>query len=149
VRLNYHGWTKTAVKWPNHFLCRANVYPLTGIAVTLLVAFMLGTASTPHHYGYSTDLPVSRFARQMPKALREDAQIVSVTRDGKIYFGHTPMVAEDLPDMIRERLKNGTEKKVYLRADARAKYGDVKLVLTEIRQAGIENVCILAEKRER
>jgi biopolymer transport protein ExbD len=110
---------------------------------------MLGTATTPHHYGYSTDLPVSRFAMQMPKAIREDAQIVSIARDGKIYFGHTPMVAEDLPDQIRERLQNGAERKVYLRADARAKYGDVKLVLTEIRQAGIENVCILAEKRER
>jgi biopolymer transport protein TolR len=149
MRLNYHGWTRTAAKWPNKFPCQINAYPLVGIAVTLLVAFMIGTATTPHHYGYSTDLPVSRFARQMPKALREDAQIVSIMRDGKIYFGHTPMSAGDLPDQIRERLQNGAERKVYLRADARAKYGNVKLVLTEIRQAGIEDVCILAEKSER
>jgi biopolymer transport protein ExbD len=51
-----------------------------------------------------------------------------------------------MPDKIREGLKNGAEKKVYMRADARARYVDVKQVLIEIRQAGIENVCLLAEK---
>ena len=145
MRLNYHGWTKTATKWPNNLRCRTDFYPLVGVALTLLVAFMLETPTYPHH-GVIADLPHSGYASQMPKAMREDAQIVSVMRDGRIYFGNTPMSAEDLPDKFREGLKKGAEKKVYIRADARARYVDVKQVLVEIRQAGIENVCLLTEK---
>jgi len=37
------------------------------------------------------------------------------------------------------------KKKVYLRADARARYGDVKQALIEIRQAGIEMFASLRE----
>jgi|GraSoiStandDraft_55_1057291.scaffolds.fasta_scaffold26566_3 biopolymer transport protein ExbD len=93
MRLSYHGWTKTGVKWPNRIHSR-----------------------------------------------------VDATRDGKIYFRNVPISAKNLPDKIREGLKNGAEKKVYLRADARARYGDVKQALIEIRQTGIDNVCFLAEK---
>jgi len=82
----------------------------------------------------------------MPRAVREDALTVGVTRDGKVYFRNVPISAEDLPDQIREGLRSGAEKKVYFRADARARYGDVKQVLIEIRRAGIENVCFLAGK---
>jgi len=78
--------------------------------------------------------------------MRENALSVGVMRDARIYFRNVPISAEDLPDQIREGLRNGAEKKVYLRADASARYGDVKQVLIEIRQAGIENVCFLAEK---
>jgi biopolymer transport protein ExbD len=51
-----------------------------------------------------------------------------------------------MPDKIREGLKNGAEKKVYMRADARARYVDVKQILVEIRQAGIENICFLTRE---
>jgi len=63
-----------------------------------------------------------------------------------LYFRNVAISAAELPDKIREGLKNGAEKKVYIRADARATYIDVKQALIEIRLAGIENVCFLAEK---
>jgi len=97
-------------------------------------------------HGSIVDLPRTWHASPMPRAVREDALSVAITRDGKIYFRNTAISAEELPGKIREGLKNGAEKKVYLRADARARYGDVKQVLIKIRQAGIENVCFLTEK---
>ena len=63
-----------------------------------------------------------------------------------LYFRNVAISAVELPDKIREGLKNGAEKKVYIRADTRARYIDVKQALIEIRLAGIENVCFLAEK---
>jgi biopolymer transport protein TolR len=148
MRRNCHGWTKTAVKWPNNLRCQINSYPVGGVAMGLLIAFMLGTATYPHH-GLSVDLPRTFHAYPMPKAAREDALSVGVTRDGKIYLRNVPISADDLPDQIREGLRSGAEKKVYLRADARARYVDVREALIGIREAGIENVCILAEKMER
>jgi biopolymer transport protein ExbD len=82
----------------------------------------------------------------MPRAVREDAQVVSVTRDGKIYFGNTLLAADDLSGQIRQSVRNGAERKVYVRADARAKYIHVKQALSEISKAGIQNVCFLAER---
>ena len=144
MRLRHHGWTKTAVKWPNRIHSRVDAYPLVGLAVTLLVILMVCPPIVTH--GSGVDLPRTSYAIPMPRAVRENALTVGVTRDGKVYFRNTAISAEDLPDQIREGLRNGAEKKVYLRADARARYGDVKQVLIKIRQAGIENVCFLAEK---
>ena len=144
MRPSYHGWTKTGVKWPNRIHSRVDAYPLVGLAVTLLVIFVVCPPIVTH--GSGVDLPRTWYAGPMPRAVREDALSVAVTRDGKIYFRNVPISAKNLPDKIREGLKNGAEKKVYLRADARARYGDVKQALIEIRQTGIDNVCFLAEK---
>ncbi len=144
MRLSYHGWTKTAAKWPNGIHSRIDAYPLVGSAVTLLVILIVSPPVVTR--GFIVDLPQTWSANPMPSAVREDVLSVEVTRDGKIYFRNIAILAEELPGKIREGLKNGAEKKVYLRADARARYGDVKQALIEIRQAGIENVCFLTEK---
>jgi biopolymer transport protein ExbD len=49
----------------------------------------------------------------------------------------------NLVPLLREGVREGSERKVYLRADARAKYGEVKAVLDQIRLAGIENVAFM------
>jgi len=82
----------------------------------------------------------------MPTAVREDAQVVCIFRDGAVFYGNTRMNAIDLPDRIRESLKKGAERKIYIRADARAKYSDIERVLDEIRKTGIQNVSFFMEK---
>ncbi|HKV62213.1 MAG TPA: biopolymer transporter ExbD [Candidatus Acidoferrum sp.] len=146
MKRGYHGWTKTAVKWPNRIQSEIDAYPLVGLALTLLVIFMLLPTGTSHHHGWSVDLPQSRYASPMPRAVREDAQIVSVMRDGQIYYRNVRVMADDLPEKIRESVKGGADRKIYLRADARARYFTVKQVLAEIRQADIEKVCFFVEK---
>jgi hypothetical protein len=60
----------------------------------------------------------------MPGALREDALRVALTRDGAIYFREHRIALEDLPNEIREGLRSGAERKVYIAVDARAKFGE-------------------------
>jgi biopolymer transport protein ExbD len=81
----------------------------------------------------------------MPGALREDTLKIFVTRDGAIYFREHRIALEDLADEIREGLRNGAERRVYIAVDARAKYGDVGAVLEKVRLAGIEKVAFLTE----
>jgi biopolymer transport protein ExbD len=81
----------------------------------------------------------------MPGALKEDALKVVVTRDGTIYFREHRIALEDLPNEIREGLRSGAERKVYIAVDARAKFGDVPAVLDKIRLAGVEKVAFLTE----
>ncbi len=53
---------------------------------------------------------------------------------------------DDLQDQIRESVRNGADHKIYIRADARAKYGRVKQVLNEIGKTGIQNISFVTEK---
>jgi biopolymer transport protein ExbD len=144
MKLGNHRWTKTAVKWPNQVPGRIDAYPFVVLAITLLAIFMTSTPMITR--SFSVDLPGVHFASPMPKALREDAQVVSVMRDGAVYYGNTRINAEDLAERIRESVRKGADQKIYIRADARAKYMDIERVLDEISKTGIQNVSFFAEK---
>lgn len=92
---------------------------------------------------FAVDLAEASQAMPLPGAQREDAMFVWVSRDGTIHFRAREVRLHGLADEIRNAVKAGSEKRVYLEADARAKYQDVDTVLGEIRKAGIENVSIV------
>ena len=116
------------------------------IAFTVLAVFMVQSPMTPR--GSSVDLPRVERPVSMWKALREDALIVAVQKDGTIFFNDDKVAADQLTRGIRERVSKGAERKVYVKADARAKVGAVNEVLDGIRAAGIENVAFLVEQRK-
>jgi len=111
----------------------------------LVFAFIFLTA-TPH-YGVSADLPKVWHPIPMRGANREDALIVSILRDGTIYFGTDKTRPGDLPAQIREGVRRGAEKKIYFRADARVRYQTVLAVLDAVRSAGVEKIAFLVYQR--
>lgn len=120
-------------------------------AVYIAILFLL-MPWTPHtSYGRyprrPVDLAVVKHAVPMPGALREDALIVSVTRDGGVYFGNLRVQLADLPEQVLKSMNKDVERKIYLVADARAKYGDVKAVLEILKKTGIENVALIVDSR--
>lgn len=120
---------------------------LAAIMVFFLALFML-PLFLRFGVGYSrgVDLAPTGHPEAMPGALKEDALQVSLTRDGTIYYGGRKVAANELASVLQKGLREGSEKKVYLKADARARYGDVEAVLDLIRQAGIENVALMTEE---
>ena len=83
----------------------------------------------------------------MPGALKEDALLVAVQRDGGIFLGTEQVILPRLSTEIRERVSRGAENKVYIRADARGRYGRVLEVLNAVRYAGVENIGFIVEER--
>ena len=81
----------------------------------------------------------------MPAALRGNAMVVMVTRDGTIYFGNARVAAEDLAGQIRQRLQSSSQRKVFFVVDQRAQFGDLAIALDEVRHAGIQDIAFLAE----
>jgi len=81
----------------------------------------------------------------MPRAYRDDAIVLAIARDGKVYFGADAVRPEQFPALIRDRLTAGAERKIYLKVDRGAKYGVVALVLDEVRSAGVEDIAFLVE----
>ena len=139
------GFLKSAHR-PNYLYCRIDPIPFLGFAFVLLCAFM--TSEPTITRDVSIDLFASSHAHSVPAAMKWDAIHIAVTRDGSVYFADSKVTIDELPNRIRDATLNGAEKKIYLVVDARAVYGDVKTVLSQIQLAGIERVCFLTEKRK-
>jgi biopolymer transport protein TolR len=143
-----HRWFLTTLKRKNSLYCRIDVWGFVSIMVALLFILIVAKTSYVDLPKNSVDLTESHHAISMPGALREDAMRVNIKPDGQVYFGYLSISPEDLPDLIRQGLRNGAENKVYVSADARAKYGSVIEVLNEIRLAKIEKVSFLTWQRQ-
>jgi biopolymer transport protein ExbD/biopolymer transport protein TolR len=95
------------------------------------------------------DMAHTNTARDMQDADKEDAVVVAVTRDGNIFLGNTQVQKADLSGQVKDRISNKLDKTVYLKSDARAKYGDVVAIVDEIRSAGVDQLGLLTERNER
>lgn len=126
--------------------CCFNIALCTTFVLLQIIVITANATNFRSHHGRSLDLALARTAVPMPGALRDDSMRISITRDGHVFF-HTAAVSSiDLPNLIRDDLSKGVERKVYLAVDARAKYEDVAIVLDQIRQTKILNLAILTEK---
>jgi len=95
----------------------------------------------------SVDLAKVSNPTDMRGADREDALVVAITRDGNVWLAGDRIQLENLPAAIRERVSRGAERKVYIKADMRARYGGVAQILASVRTAGIEHVAFIVDRR--
>ncbi|MGH6864022.1 MAG: ExbD/TolR family protein [Methylocella sp.] len=123
-----------------------NVIPMADIMLVLLIIFMVVTPML------QKTLPVDMArvdnAREMQDADKDDAVIVAVTRDGTIYLKNTKISKDDITGQVKDLIANRLDKTVYVKSDARAKYGDVVAVVDEIRSAGVDQLGLLTEQNE-
>ena len=124
-----------------------NVTPMVDVMLVLLIIFMVVTPMLQH--GMSVELAKVNNPLNMPDADKEDALLVAVTRDGKIFFG-TDLVAgaDQLTHLVKDRLASRTDKRVFIKADARTKYGNVVDVVDNVRAAGVDQLGLLTEQRK-
>lgn len=121
-----------------------NVIPMADIMLVLLIIFMVITPMLQK--GVSVDMANVNNPHDMKDADKDDAIIVAVTRDGNLFLGNTPIKKEEITDQIKDRISARLDKTVYVKSDARAKYGDVVAVVDEIRSAGVDQLGLLTEK---
>ena len=124
-----------------------NVIPMADIMLVLLIIFMVITPMLQK--GVSVDMANVNNPRDMKDADKDDAIIVAVTRDGKLFLGNTAINKEDITGQIKDRISARIDKTVYVKSDARAKYGDVVAVVDEIRSAGVDQLGLLTEKNQK
>src|SRR5580704_11595971 len=123
-----------------------NVIPMADIMLVLLIIFMVVTPMLQKNM--PVDMARTDSARDMQDADKDDAIVVAITRDGAIYLGHTATRKEDLTGQIKDRISNRLDKTVYVKSDARAKYGDVVAVVDEIRSAFFFKQASTTEKNQ-
>jgi len=123
-----------------------NVTPMVDVMLVLLIIFMVITPMLQK--GQSVDLVKTDNPTAMPDADKEDALLVAITHDGKVYFGQDQVSQEKLTDIVKEKLANKTDKRVFVKADRRSKYGLVTDVVDDVRSAGVDELGLLTEQRK-
>jgi biopolymer transport protein ExbD/biopolymer transport protein TolR len=121
-----------------------NVIPMADIMLVLLIIFMVVTPMLQK--GKQVDLASVNNTHEMQNADKDDAIIVAITRNGDLFLGSTKTTKDDLTNQIKDRISNRLDKTVYVKSDARAKYGDVVAAVDEIRSAGVDQLGLLTEK---
>jgi len=123
-----------------------NIIPMADIMLVLLIIFMVVTPMLQK--GFTVDMARVTNPTDMQAADRDDAVIVAISRSGDIYLGNQRTSLDDITSLVRDRIEGRTDKTVFIRSDARAKYGDVVKLVDEVRSAGVDNVGLLTEKTE-
>lgn len=121
-----------------------NVTPMVDVMLVMLIIFMVITPMLSK--GVSVDLVKAKNPIAMANADKEDAVLVAVTRDGKVYLNTTQTTADALPSKVKDMLTNQLDKTVYVKSDSRAKFEKVVEVIDNIRAAGVDNLGLLTEQ---
>jgi biopolymer transport protein ExbD/biopolymer transport protein TolR len=124
-----------------------NVVPMADIMLVMLIIFMVITPMLSK--GVSVDLVKTKNPITMADADKDDAVLVAVTRDGKVFLGTDPMQPEMLASKVRDMLTNRLDKTCYIKADMRARYERVVEVIENLRAAGVDQLGLLTESERK
>ncbi|MXZ36371.1 MAG: biopolymer transporter ExbD [Acidobacteria bacterium] len=128
----------------NAVVADINVTPMVDIMLVLLIIFMVITPMLQK--GVSVDMAKATNPREMREADQDDAVVVAVARDGKIYLGSDQLLVDRLGERIQDLLAAKVDKTVYVKSDRRAKYGGVVDVVDTVRSAGVDTLGLLTDK---
>jgi len=124
-----------------------NVTPMVDVMLVLLIIFMVVTPMLQK--GISVDFAKVNNPTPMEDADKEDALLVSITRDGKVYFGSEQIQVDSLTQKVKDRMASHPQnREVYVKADMRARYGSVVQVVDAVRSAGVDDLGLLTDQRK-
>lgn len=121
-----------------------NVTPMVDVMLVMLIIFMVITPMLQK--GVSVDKAKTKNPIAMQNADKEDAVLVSITRNGESFLGTTKLPSDQLPAKVKDLLTNRLDKTVYINSDSRAKYEKVVEVVDNLRTAGVDNIGLLTEQ---
>lgn len=124
---------------------RIEIIPLIDIIFFLLATFVMVSLSMVKHKGISVNLPSA--VTGSPQR-NEDATVITVDKEGGLFFNKEPLSEEELPVRLRTLLQNQIDPKVLINGDEKAYFGQAIMVLDEVRRAGITSVAIETRAKE-
>jgi biopolymer transport protein ExbD len=123
-----------------------NVTPMVDVMLVLLIIFMVVTPMLQK--GTSVNMAKASNTRDMQDADKEDAVLLAISRDGKVYLKNDPIQLDQITTKVKDMLADRLDKTVFVRSDRDAKYGVVVEVVDNVRAAGVDSLGLLTEKRQ-
>jgi biopolymer transport protein TolR len=126
-----------------------NVTPMVDIMLVILIIFMVITPFLQQ--GVSVALPRDmNNPEEDPAIIKETSVVIAITDAGKLYIGKKEIDKDALKSEIDQKMatKQEHERIVYIRSDINANYGTVVETINLIRDAGIDQIGLVADKRK-
>ncbi len=125
-----------------------NVTPMADIMIVLLIIFMVITPMLQK----GVDVVLPKAANTKERKEEQKTITVAVKNDAarSTFIGGNKLdKAEDLVPQLKERLEDIPEgqRLLYLKADQNLPYGDVMKVMDLMREAGVEEIALIAEQK--
>lgn len=122
---------------------------MSGFAAVLLALVAMFWPVGPHDRQGAPPVSLAwvRHAVSVRKADREDAIIVTLKPDGRVYFRQDRVLPQYLAAKIRSGAQEGAERRVYFNVDAGSRYGDLLPLVDSAREAGVSDITLLVESK--
>lgn len=134
---------------PAELFCSIDRTPFVAVSATLFAIFVFALMLTNGLPRFGrTDLPRVSNADMAPDADRDDAIVLVVTHNGRLFWRQDPISIEFLQHELRHRLERNPQAQIFLAVDAHASYGNVARVLAAVRSVGVESVMFLVNQRK-
>jgi biopolymer transport protein ExbD len=121
-----------------------NVTPLVDVMLVLLIIMML--VAPMLQQGVSVKLPTA--ANTVDKPEVQGQTVVAIGRDKQMYLNAKPVQEGEMATKVNELLENAKEKIVLIKADEEVEYGAVMAAMDQLRQAGIEDIGLITERKK-
>jgi biopolymer transport protein TolR len=121
-----------------------NVTPLVDVMLVLLIIMML--VAPMLQQGVSVKLPTATNTIDKPEV--QGQTVVAIGRDKSMYLNAKPVQEAEMATKVNELLENAKEKIVLIKADEEVEYGAVMAAMDQLRQAGIEDIGLITERKK-
>jgi biopolymer transport protein TolR len=121
-----------------------NVTPLVDVMLVLLIIMML--VAPMLQQGVSVKLPTATNTVDKPEV--QGQTVIAIAKDKGIYLNAKQVQEGELATKVTELLENSKDKVVLIKADEEVEYGAVMAAMDQLRQAGIEDIGLITERKK-
>ena len=122
-----------------------NVTPLVDVMLVLLIIMMI--VAPLLQQGVSVKLPTATNTAEKPET--QGQTVVAITADKRYFVNAVQVQQADMGKRINDLLDKAKEKVVIIKADEDVEYGAVMEAMDTLRAAGIEDMGLITETRQR
>ncbi len=121
-----------------------NVTPLVDVMLVLLIIMML--VAPMLQQGVAVRLPTAANTTDKPET--QEQTVLAISKDKSFYLNAKPVTEGEMATRLNELLENKKEKVVLIKADEEVEYGAVMQAMDQLRNAGIEDIGLITERKK-